>query len=247
VVNDIHGELIQFWSVLRSDEWFDLLLRTVEATPFSESMFDGCPVDNPSEMRTNEQLTRACVARAYRFFIRARQSRQGLMKDFATLSRNRTRRGMNEQVSSWLTAIEGLPDVHKRMKRVVILNRDAISVINTQDGPSTVFYLDPPYLHETRRTTQDYEYEMSPESHTQLLLKLRDIKGKFLLSGYRSELYDATASGSNWKRHEFGIVNNASSKKQKTSKQNASGRTSRFVNTNVTHKRHTQKASIGHG
>ncbi len=31
------------------------------------------------------------------------------MRDFATLSRNRTRSGINEQVSAWLNVIEGLP------------------------------------------------------------------------------------------------------------------------------------------
>ena len=140
------------------------------------------------------------------------------MKDFATLSRNRTRRGMNEQVSSWLTAIEGLPDVHDRLKRVVILNRPALDVMKQQDGPETCFYLDPPYLHETRSTTKDYQYEMSETDHHQLLLALTQLKGKFLLSGYHSEMYDLMAREMEWKCHEFKIVNNASSKVVKDTK-----------------------------
>jgi DNA adenine methylase len=34
----------------------------------------------------------------------------------------------------------------------VILNQPAIEVIRQQDGEATLFYLDPPYLHETRAT-----------------------------------------------------------------------------------------------
>ena len=41
-----------------------------------------------------------------------------------------------------------MPAVHARLKRVVVLNRDALDVIRTQDGPGTLFYLDPPYPAE---------------------------------------------------------------------------------------------------
>lgn len=210
VVNDCHLQLMEFWSVLRSEEWFEKFKRTVEAVPFSEEMFKGSAQD-----KTLWKFEDHIVSNAVRFFIRARQSRQGLMKDFATLSRTRTRSGMNEQVSAWLNAIEGLPDVHSRLKRVVILNRPALQVIEQQDGPDTCFYLDPTYLHETRVTTSDYQHEMTIADHTDLLLALRMIRGKFLLSGYRSRLYDLAAEASAWKRHDFEIVNNASSKDTK--------------------------------
>jgi DNA adenine methylase len=209
VVNDLNYELATFWAVLRSPEWFDAFVRLVEATPFSEALFDAngeqhyLPTDNSP------------VASAWRFFIRARQSRQGLTKDFATLSRNRTRRGMNEQVSSWLTAIEGLPDVHARLKRVVILNRDAIDVIRSQDGPNTLFYCDPPYLHETRVTTSDYAHEMTPVQHRELLDVLSKIAGKFILSGYPSALYHQVESACGWHRLDIQIDNKASSAKEK--------------------------------
>ena len=47
-----------------------------------------------------------------------------------------------------------------------------------------LFYLDPPYLHETRATTGEYEYEMTISQHADLLDALVAIKGWFLLSGY---------------------------------------------------------------
>jgi DNA adenine methylase len=88
VVNDIYGELINFWRVLQNREAFLKLLRRLEATPFSQD-----------EWRESGELKRdaARVEQAVAFFIRARQSRQGLMRDFATLSRNRTRRGMTSK------------------------------------------------------------------------------------------------------------------------------------------------------
>lgn len=215
VANDLNSDLMVFWAVLRSYEWFERFQRCVEAIPFSEAMFEAAAVNISPDMNTAEQLTHASVNRAVQFFVRARQSRQGLMKDFATLSRNRTRRGMNEQVSSWLSAVEGLPEVHARLSRVVILNRNALDVIIQQDGPNTLFYLDPPYLHETRSTKGEYKHEMLREDHESLLEVLSGIEGKFVLSGYRSELYDRIACLNSWERHEFPIVNNASSKARK--------------------------------
>jgi hypothetical protein len=41
---------------------------------------------------------------------------------------------MNEQASSWLTAIDGLPEIHERLKRVVVLNEDAVTVIRREDS-----------------------------------------------------------------------------------------------------------------
>jgi len=207
VVNDINEELATFWWVLRSELYFDVLKRMVEATPFSQVEW---------ELSQKAPLGGDRILRAYRFFIKARQSREGKCKDFATLSRNRTRRGMNEQASAWLSAIEGLPAVHERLKRVVILNDEAINVIRSQDGENTLFYCDPPYLHETRVSTDDYEYEMTPEQHEDLLSALSTIRGKFMVSGYRSEMYDAAAQKHGWCRTDFEIDIKASNAKKKS-------------------------------
>jgi len=215
VVNDLNFELSNFWGVLKNEETFAWFMREIEATPFSEVEFVNSDEDEqiPHPFSTPGKLERAVA-----FFIRARQSRQGLMKDFATLSRNRTRRGMNEQVSSWLTAIEGLPDVHVRLKRVVILNRPALEVIKQQDGENTFFYLDPPYVHSSRVTTADYQHEMTEADHQELLDTLTGIKGKFMLSGYLSVLYADMARLYGWRIFDFDLPNNASSKKEKDRK-----------------------------
>ncbi len=212
VVNDINEELWNFWATLAHPDLFPEFARVCEATPFSKSEF---------EIALKRFTGDSVPIRAIKFFIRYRQSRQGLGKDFATLTRNRTRRGMNEQVSAWLSAVEGLPEAHERLKRVVILNDDALKVIKQQDGPRTLFYLDPPYLHETRHgsgANGDYEHEMGADDHEELLLHLADIKGRFVLSGYRSDLYDTQADDSNWRRVEKEIDNKASGKKSKDKK-----------------------------
>lgn len=209
IANDLNVDLINFWNVLKTTP--DRMLRELWGTPFSEPAFDAA---------TAALADADSVRRATAFFIRCRQSRQGLMKDFATMSRNRTRGGMNEQVSAWLTAVEGLPEVHARLKRVVIMRRPAVDLIQSEDGRNTLFYLDPPYLHETRTAKSCYAHEMSHDDHVQLLEKLAGIsEARFLLSGYNSELYSDYARLHKWNRHEYKIANNSSSaetKEQKT-------------------------------
>jgi len=216
VANDIDEELINFWVVIRTKESFYEFQRLIGLTPFSEDLFDS--VERGRDLIKDFANS---VDKAVAFFIRNRQSRQGLGKDFATLSKNRTRRGMNEQVSSWLGAIDGLPEAHERLKRVVILNSDALSIIKREDSPNTLFYSDPTYLHKDedgtpiRSATSCYKHEMTLEDHVNLLEVLANIKGKFLLSGYRSKLYDRYCRKYHWQREEKEIDNKSSSKKVK--------------------------------
>ena len=215
VANDLHGELTNFWRVLQHTEHFERFRQRVELTPFSEAEFDEALCRTTS---TTTSETPDPVDRAVQFFILARQSRQGLMRDFATLSRNRTRGRISEQVSAWLSVIDGLPDVHQRLRNVVILNQDACDVIRKQDGPNTLFYCDPPYVHETRSTTGEYAFEMTEDQHRRLLDVLAAIEGKFMLSGYPSALYTQWEEQHGWKRHEFLIDNKAASGKTKQTK-----------------------------
>ena len=62
------------------------------------------------------------------FFVDCRQSRSGMMRDFTSITRSRTRRRMNGNVSEWLGAVEGLADVHARLRRVLVENVDGIEL-----------------------------------------------------------------------------------------------------------------------
>lgn len=215
VVNDLNAELASFWRVLRCPVQWPRFQRLNEATAFSDEAYEAASAILEQE---KHNTNRDEGEYAWAFFVKCRQSLAGRMDAFAPLSRTRVRRGMNEQASAWLTAIEGLSAVHERMKRVVVLNRDALKVIRQQDGGDTLFYFDPPYMHETRATTGEYQHEMTVEQHKELLSTLAGIKGKFLLSGYPSKLYCDFGDEHGWTRHEFDLPNNAASGKSKQRK-----------------------------
>ncbi len=213
-VNDIDGRLMNFWKCLAVPRTFPEFVRAAQATPFSEAVWEGC-VDLIDDCECHCKGAAECVYCALRFFVRCRQSLAGRGKAFAPLSTARTRRGMNEQASAWLSAVEGLPAVHARLARVAITCRPAIDCIRQQDGPGTLFYLDPPYMLETRKSKDVYGFEMQHECHEKLLTQLSELNGKFILSGYNSKLYDWHSGHNGWHRRTVNVPNNAAGGKTK--------------------------------
>jgi DNA adenine methylase len=198
VVNDINGRLINFWRVLQDPDMFGAFSRRVEAIPMARQEWDDAHRHVP---------TTDSIADAVAFFVDCRQSRSGLMNGFTSVTRTRTRRRMNGNVSEWLSAIEGLPSVHRRLSRVLIEKMHALDLITREDTPGTLFYCDPPYLHETRTSTDAYSFEMSVKEHRELLARLLECKGKVILSGYPSALYESVLGS--WNRQTFELPNNA--------------------------------------
>ena len=207
VVNDLNGDLTNFWDVLKGEDTFGRFQRIMEATPFSETEWE----------RAAEKLNADDpVERAAAFYVYCRQSHSGRMTGFAPLTRNRTRRRMNEQASAWLGAVDGLAAVHARLRKVAILNRPAVDVIKTQDGPNTLFYLDPPYVHETRSTIYEYgDHEMSIEQHQELIAAVKNVQAKVMISMYHHALYDDLVKSHKWRVEKFDLPNNSASGDEK--------------------------------
>jgi len=179
--NDIDGEVVNFFRVLRNNS--EDLIRAIGLTPFSREEFAiACEIDTSLDP----------VERARRFYIRARQVRTGLAQS-ATLGRwanckHTSRAGMAGAVSRWLGAIEDLPDIALRLLRVQIENRPAIEIIRLYDSPETLFYCDPPYIHKTRGDKNAYAYEMNDEEHMELASVLNSVQGLVAISGYDCDL-----------------------------------------------------------
>ena len=184
--NDLDSELVNFFSTLRHPDMGEQLLKEIELTPFSR-----------------EELALACtretelgpIERARRFYVRARQTRTGLAQT-SSVGRwahciSTSRSGMAGAVSRWLGSIDGLSPIVDRLLRVQIDNAPAIEVIQRYDTPDTLFYLDPPYVHDARGDKHAYYGEMSDVEHIELAGFLHGIKGRAAISGYRSDLYDS--------------------------------------------------------
>jgi len=192
--NDLDGEAVNFFRILRDKK--EELIQTILLTPFSREEFSlACNLNpNLSDME-----------RARRFYVRARQVRTGLAQK-ASIGRwanckNTSRAGMSGVVSRWLGAVEHLPWIVERLLRVQFENRPAVDVIALYDSHETLFYCDPPYIHDTRGDKNAYGYEMTDKDHCNLADVLNAAKGKVAISNYQCDLMDKLYPTPKWSKY----------------------------------------------
>lgn len=189
--NDIDGEVVNFFRVCRDQG--EELCRAMALTPFSREEFaQACELD-PSQTP---------LERARRFYVRARQVRTGLAQT-ASLGRwgnckDTSRAGMSGIVSRFLGGVEALPGIAARLLRVQVENRPAVEVIRLYDSPGTLFYCDPPYIHDTRGDSKAYRYEMTDADHAALARVLNGVVGLVALSNYDCELMERLYPAGRW-------------------------------------------------
>lgn len=189
--NDIDGEVANFFRVLRDEP--DALIRAVALTPFSREEY---------HLAIHPRDGGDGVERARRFYVKARQTRTGLAQT-ASLGRwanckGTSRSGMSGSVSRWLGGIDALPEIARRLIRVQIENRPAIDVIRLYDGPGTLFYCDPPYLHATRGDTKAYGFEMDEGRHRDFAAVANECRGLVAVSGYDHPLMAELFPAGRW-------------------------------------------------
>lgn len=186
IYNDLDGDIVNVFKVLRDPVDSSRLIQLLELTPFArEEMKLGWEdTDDPVEQ------ARRCIVRSHMGFgsagaTKGRTGFRGLDRCEAPFS---------APAKQWNDFPNHLHAVIARLKGVVIENMTAERLIDTVDHEDTFFYVDPPYMPETRSSmtggTKYYRHEMSAEDHKQLLEKLLQVKGMVLLSGYESDLYN---------------------------------------------------------
>lgn len=208
VLNDVNGDLTNFYRVLQDPAAFARFLRTVQAVPMSRAEWE----------YARRRLSEGCVdpiERAVRFFVAVRQSLAGRGDAFTGVTKSRTRGGRNAEANAWWNAVDGLPAVHERLKRVLFECRPAVDLMVGHDVPGAVMYADPPYLPETRATVGEYgPHEMTAADHEEFLAAANRLKhASLMISGYPSAMYDGALRG--WTRHAFEKANHAAGGKAK--------------------------------
>lgn len=192
IYNDLDERLVNFFRVLQEPQSFTVLQRLLELTPYSRSEW---------KYRQNETKWENDMRSAADFFIHCRMARGGFggttISSTLFAVSTRVRRGMCENVSKYLSAIEGLPELVERFRSVAIEGLPAEEIIQRYDGSDTLFYCDPPYLPETRSesTRKVYAQEMSRRDHWTLLCCLLEVTGKVVISGYLHKMYDDMLDG----------------------------------------------------
>lgn len=177
VANDLDGEVVNFFRVLRDRP--DDIARAVALTPFARAELDVAYEPCEDELE-----------RARRLFVRSWQGRGGPRTQWR--SGWRFSRSENADSGYRVADVENLLAVAERLSGVQIDNGDAIKVIQRFDAPETLIYCDPPYLLDVRGSrwgSKAYKHEMTDADHVRLAEVLRACVGMVIVSGYDSPLY----------------------------------------------------------
>jgi len=192
VYNDLDGAVVNFFRVLRDPVLRIQLLELLVLTPYSRADFEEAwePTDEPIEL-----ARRLCIRAQMGFgSAGATKGHTGFRID--------TKREYGTAQHLWATYPHAVAAAGQRMTGVLVENRPAIEVMKAHDAPSTLHFVDPPYVHSTRVMTgsrRTYKHELSDIDHAELLDTLLELEGFVVLSGYRSELYCSKLAG--WTVH----------------------------------------------
>lgn len=192
VVNDLDGDLMLFWRVLRDQP--EDLARVCALTPHSRAEYEASwPItDDPDDLE-----------RARRVWVKLTQGRAGSLRTTGWRY-HEAPLGRSSSMPRTLAGYVGrFAQVADRLSTVTLECLPALEVIARYGrDPHNLLYVDPPYLGDVRNGTA-YRHEMPHEAeHRKLAAALTECKSAVVISGYAHPLYDANLYAG-WSRAEI--------------------------------------------
>jgi DNA adenine methylase len=195
VYNDIDDEVVNLFRVLRDREFCLRLCDLLELTPFSRREFENARGLDADPIERARRL----VVRSFQAFGTSAANRK-----YKTGFRAASKQSGRPHARDWANLPECLWLVTERLRGVVIENRDGLEIIRQQDHAEALFYIDPPYLHNTRNENgKNYRFEFTMQDHLALAKIVHRATGRVILSGYESPLYADLYK--NWRRDEKAV------------------------------------------
>lgn len=182
-VNDIDGEIVNFFRVLR--DYPEELKKAIEFTPFARDEYKNAFQEAVNPV---EQARRYCV-RCWQGFGNSQCYNNGF--------KSGQQRSSPNPAKAWAELPEIFMEAAARLRGVQIENLPAVELIKRYNTKDVFIYADPPYLPETRKGYL-YKFEMDQKQHERFLIKILNHPGPVMISGYESDLYNEYLKG--WRK-----------------------------------------------
>ena len=152
----------------------------IAAIPYSRKVYD-----SQFSIVSKDPVDKACA-----FLIKCWQGYGFKTSGIKTgWKRDKTGQERAYNLSNWYHLPEWIEEIAERLRNIQIEHKPALDLIREFDSPDSFFYLDPPYLLNTRSAKQ-YQYEMTEEDHIQLLETIVHCSAQIMISGYDTPLYN---------------------------------------------------------
>lgn len=180
IINDTNNMVVNFYKVLKM--YPDDLKRKVNATLFSRATY-----------KVADTIYRmphlfGKVQQAWAFYV---ATNMGFAAKIGSWGYDKYGKRVKAFVNKRMSFDQRFSE---RLRNVQIENNDACSVITSRDADDAFHYCDPPYID----TNQGHYGGYSQQQYINLLDTLSQVKGKFLLSSYPSEVLDKYISSQGW-------------------------------------------------
>jgi DNA adenine methylase len=180
IINDSNNIIVTFYEVCKTD--FENLKQKIEATPFSRASYKvALTIYRMPHLFSKLQI-------AWAFYI---ATQLGFASKVGSFGYSR----YASQVKAFQKKkISFTDDIVKRLENTQIESHDACQVIKSRDAEDAFHYVDPPYINSNQGHYDGY----TEADYQKLLNTLSNIKGKFLLSSYPSEILQEYIEKNNW-------------------------------------------------
>lgn len=199
IYNDLDGEVVGLFRVLRDPGQSTRLVEALQLTPFARAEYEAAFAESGDAVEQARRL----IARSF-----MGRGSGAVFRRPTGFRANANASGRHNTAAEWAGYPAALELVIERLRGVLIEQGDALELMRRSDRPDTLHYVDPPYLPETRSPRarrggtlyHAYAHEMTVADHEALLAALGELQGMVVLSGYPAPLYDERLAG--WKRVE---------------------------------------------
>lgn len=145
-LNDIYGEVTNFFRVLRNPSTAADLIDLVAFTPYSLDEFQ-----QAGAVLTDDAADDPTV-RAYAFLVRMQMAVVPGRTGWSYSVKGSSAKKANKP-GRWATMPELLRLAAERFERVQITNWDVLDLIDRLDAPGVLILVDPPYIEDSRATS----------------------------------------------------------------------------------------------
>lgn len=200
VYNDLNGEIVNLFRVMQDPALFDLFATKIESTLWSKEEFREA-IRIQKFYAGEPDLKGDFVDRAWALYVIQNQGISGThSKSEGNWSRSKLD---NKNCDKWRRLKERLEPVHRRFMGVQIDSQDGLKCLQYWDAPDVTFYVDPPYVLDTREGSgRQYEVEMEDADHVAMVDVLLGLSGPVVLSGYDHPVY-APLVEAEWSTHQY--------------------------------------------
>ena len=187
-LNDIDGNIVNFFRVLQDRDKTRELLRRLRYTPWAKAEYKrACLL-----LSSNRELDE--ITMAWAFYVA--QSMSMKISYYADPNgaqfkyHKRYRNGCLHYIT-FTNKVRHIIQIVNKLRNCEILNEDGTEVMKTFDYADAFMFIDPPYLSTTLRSkSKIYMKDYDDRLHEKILDFVVSAKSKIMLASYPNELYD---------------------------------------------------------